>query len=68
LSQVCINNSYLSFFALSINADHPMIGQKRAENDCQAREGEGERERGREGERERGRERERERERGRERE
>ena len=29
LSQVCVNNSYHLFSALSINADHPMAGQNK---------------------------------------
>ena len=29
LSQVCVNNSYHLFSALSINADHPLAGQKK---------------------------------------
>jgi hypothetical protein len=29
LSQVCVNNSYHLSSALSINADHPMAGQKK---------------------------------------
>lgn len=27
--QICVNKSYQLFSALSINADHPMAGQKR---------------------------------------